>query len=93
MIAMNCYRFNYMMELWELQNFTVKELLDNWNDIYRYASVEESEDDVHFLADCLDVLNMKVQKLSEKDRITVLNRAKNDVKGMNIGEKVLRMVG
>lgn len=93
MIAMNSYRFNYTMELWELRNFTAKELLDNWNDIYRYASTEESEDDVYFLADCLDVLNEKVMQLSEVDRTRVLDKARNDVAGMSIGENVLRMAG
>ena len=93
MIAMNSYRFNYTMELWELRNYTAKELLDNWNDIYRYASTEESEDDVYFLADCLDVLNEKVMQLSEGDRTWVLDKARNDVAGMSIGENVLRMAG
>ena len=93
MIAMNSYRFNYAMELWELRNYTAKELLDNWNDIYRYASTEESEDDVYFLADCIDVLNEKVMQLSEMDRIAVLDKVKNDVAGMSIGENVLRMAG
>ena len=93
MVAMNSYRFNYTMELWGLRNFTAKELLDNWNDIYRYASTEESEDDVYFLADCLDVLNEKVMQLSEGDRTLVLDKARNDVAGMSIGENVLRMAG
>ena len=93
MIATNSYRFNYTMELWELRNYTAKELLDNWNDIYRYASTEESEDDVFFLADCLDVLNEKVLQLSEGDRIRVMDKAKKDVAGMSIGENVLRMAG
>ena len=93
MVATNSYRFNYTMELWELHNFTAKELLDNWNDIYRYASTEESEDDVYFLADCLDVLNEKVMQLAEGDRSLVLDKARNDVAGMSIGENVLRMAG
>ena len=93
MIAVNSYRFNYTMELWELRNYTAKELLDNWNDIYRYASTEESEDDVYFLADCLDVLNEKVLQLSEVDRNRVVDKAKKDVAKMSIGENVLRMAG
>ncbi len=93
MIAMNSYRFNYTMELWELRDYTAKDLLDNWNDIYRYASTEESEDDVFFLADCLDVLNEKVLQLSEADRIRVMNKARRDVAGMSIGENVLRIAG
>ena len=93
MVAMNSYRFNYTMELWELRNYTAKELLDSWNEIYRYASTEESEDDVYFLADCLDVLNEKVMQLSEGDRTSVLKKVKKDVAGMSIGENVLRMAG
>ena len=93
MIAVNSYRFNYTMELWELRNYTAKELLDNWNDIYRYESTEESEDDVYFLADCLDVLNEKVLQLSEVDRNRVVDKAKKDVAKMSIGENVLRMAG
>lgn len=93
MIAMNSYRYNYEMELWGLKDITVKGLLDRWEDIYRYASVQETEDDVYFLADCLDVLNEKVSKLSEVDRMTVLNKARKDVAGMSIGESVLQMAG
>ena len=92
-IANNSYRYNYEMQLWELRNYTAKELLDNWEDIYRYASTEESEEDVYFLADCLDVLNEKVMNLSEVDRITVMNKARKDVRELGIGENVLRMVG
>ena len=93
MIAMNSYRYNYEMELWLLRDYTAKDLLDNWNDIYRYASTEESEDDVYFLADCLDVLSEKVLQLSERDRTKVLEKAKKDITGMSIGENVLRMAG
>ena len=32
MIATNSYRFNYTMELWELRNYTAKELLDVLNE-------------------------------------------------------------
>ena len=93
MIAMNSYRFNYEMNLYSLHNYTAKDLLDNWEDIYRYASTEESEDDVYFLADCLDVLSEKVMKLGIEDRTAVLSKAKKDVARMNIGENVLRMAG
>ena len=93
MIAMNSYRYNYEMELWTLRDFTAKDLLDNWNDIYRYASTEESDDDVYFLADCLDVLSEKVQELSEPDRVRVMDKARADVAGMSIGENVLRLAG
>ena len=93
MIAMNSYRFNYEMNLYSLRNYTAKDLLDNWEDIYRYASTEESEDDVYFLADCLDVLNEKVMELGVDDRAAVLSKARKDVAGMSIGENVLRMAG
>ncbi|MCR4865399.1 MAG: hypothetical protein K5921_00575 [Lachnospiraceae bacterium] len=93
MIAMNSYRYNYEMELWGLKDFTAKDLLDNWNDIYRYASTEESEDDVYFLADCLDVLNEKVKALKDSEGAMVLNRAKADLEAISIGENVLRLAG
>ena len=91
LIANNSYRYNYEMSLWCLREYTAKDLLDNWADIYNYASTEESEDDVYFLADCLDVLNEKVLKLSEADRDRVIDKARKDVAGMSIGESVLRM--
>ena len=93
MVAMNSYRYNYEMELWGLKEVTVKGLLDRWEDIYRYASAEESEDDVYFLADCLDVLNEKVKSLSDSEGAMVLNRAKADVAAISIGENVLRLAG
>lgn len=93
MIAMNSYRYNYEMELWGLKDVTVKGLLDRWEDIYRYASTEESEDDVFFLADCLDVLNEKVKALSDSEGAMVMNRARTDVAAISIGENVLRLAG
>ena len=93
MIAMNSYRYNYEMELWSLKDVTVKGLLDRWEDIYRYASTEESEDDIYFLADCLDVLHEKVKVLSDSEGAMVLNRAKADVAAISIGENVLRLAG
>ncbi len=93
MIAMNSYRYNYEMELWELKDFTAKDLLDNWNDIYRYASTEETQDDIYFLADCLDVLNEKIKSLTKLEGTTVLNKAKADLKEISIGENVLRLAG
>lgn len=93
MIATNSYRYNYEMELYTLRDYTAKDLLDNWNDIYQYASTEESQDDVYFLADCLDVLNEKVLQLSERDRATVLDKALGDVSCLSIGETVLQMAG
>ena len=92
-IANNSYRFNYSMQLWELRDYTAGDLLDNWNVIYRYASTEESEEDVYFLADCLDVLNEKVLQLPETDRVYVLDKAKKDLECISIGDAVLRMAG
>ena len=92
-IANNSYRFNYSMQLWELRDYTAGDLLDNWNVIYRYASTEESEEDVYFLADCLDVLNEKVLQLPETDRVYVLDKAKKDLESISIGDAVLRMAG
>ncbi len=93
MIAMNSYRFNYTMDLWGLKDITVKGLLDRWEDIYRYASTEESEDDVYFLADCLDVLNEKVKSLTEAESTIVLSRARADLEAISIGESVLCLAG
>ncbi len=93
MIAMNSYRYNYEMELWGLKDITVKGLLDQWEDIYRYAATEESEDDVYFLADCLDVLHEKVKALSDSEGAIVLNRARADVAAISIGKDVLRLAG
>ena len=93
MIAMNSYRYNYEMELWGLKDITVKGLLDQWEDIYRYAATEESEDDVYFLADCLDVLREKVKALSESEVAMVLTKAEADVAAISIGENVLRLAG
>lgn len=93
MIAMNSYRFNYTMNLWGLKDITVKGLLDMWTDIYRYASAEESEEDVYFLADCLDVLNEKVKSLTEAESTIVLSRARTDLEAISIGESVLCLAG
>ena len=93
MIAMNSYRYNYEMELWGMKDVTVMGLLDRWADIYRYASTEESEDDVYFLADCLDVLNEKVKDLSDSEGTMVLTKAKADVAAISIGDNVLRLAG
>ena len=93
MIAMNSYRYNYEMELWGMKDVTVKGLLDRWEDIYRYASTEESEDDVYFLADCLDVLHEKVKELSDSETAIVMSRARADLEAISIGEDVLRLAG
>ena len=93
MIAMNSYRFNYTMDLWGLKDITVKGLLDMWTNIYRYASAEETEDDVYFLADCMDVLNEKVKSLTEAESTIVLSRARADLEAISIGESVLCLAG
>lgn len=93
LVATNSYRYNYEMELWGLRNYTVKDLLDSWEDIYRYASTEQSEDDVYFLADCLDVLNEKIKSLTVTEGSIVINKARADLEAMSIGENVLRMAG
>ena len=93
LVATNSYRYNYEMELWGLRNFTAKNLLDSWEDIYRFASTEESEDDVFFLADCFDVLNEKVKSLTDSEGAIVINKAKADLETMSIGENVLRLAG
>ena len=92
-VANNSYRYNYEMQLWELRDYTTEDLLANWSDIYRYASTEETEEDVYFLADCLDVLNEKVLRLPAEERSQVLDRAKKDLESISIGPNVLRMVG
>ncbi len=92
-IATNSYRYNYEMNLWCLKNYTAGDLLDNWDDIYRYALSDESEENVYFLADCLDVLNEKVQQLSETDRMMVMERTRHDLEKISIGENVLRLAG
>ncbi len=93
MIAMNSYRFNYTMDLWGLKDITVKGLLDQWDVIYRYASAEESDDDVYFLADCLEMLNEKVKLLTESERAIVLSRARTDLGAISIGKNVLCLAG
>ena len=93
MIVMNSYRYNYEMELWGLKDITVKGLLNCWEDIYRYASTEESEDDVFFLADCLDVLHEKVKALSDSEGAIVISKARADLDAISIGEAVLRLAG
>ena len=92
-IANNSFRYNYEMELWGLKDVTVKGLLDHWDEIYRYASIEESEDDIYFLADCLDVLNEKIKELSSSEKAMVLNKAKADLETISIGENVLQLAG
>ena len=76
-----------------MKDVTVKGLLDRWEDIYRYAATEETEDDVYFLADCLDVLHEKVKALSDSEGAMVLTKAKADVAAICIGENVLRLAG
>ena len=92
-VANNSFRFNYRMDLYLLKNYTVTDLLKSWSRIYEYASVDENEDDVYFLADCLDVLLEKTKRLSETDRKTVMEKAKADVEAISIGENVLKLAG
>ena len=92
-VANNSFRFNYSMDLYLLKDFTVTDLLDSWDRIYEYASAEETEDDVYFLADCLDVLEEKTKSLSETDRNTVMGKAKADIEAIGIGENVLKLAG
>ena len=92
-VANNSYRYNYEMELWLLKNYTAKDLLDNWNTIYEYASAGETEEDVFFLADCLDVISEKLCCLSCAERKAVLGKVKADVEAISIGDRVLRLAG
>ena len=93
MIANNSYRLNYEMNLWEMHEFCAQDLIDRWNDIYRYASTEETKEDIFFLADCMDVLNEKVLMLSEEERMNVLEKARKDVGKLSIGDDVFRLAG
>ncbi len=90
-VANNSFRFNYEMDLWLLKDYTVKDLLASWKRIYEYAATEESEEDVYFLADCLDVLHEKTTGLSETDRNKVLAKARADVEAISIGKSVLSL--
>ena len=92
-VANNSFRFNYCMDLWEMKNFTAEDLLDNWSTIYGYASAHETEDDVYFLADCLDIINEKILSLSETEKKSVLAKVMSDVRSAAIGENVLRIAG
>ena len=92
-VANNSFRFNYSMDLYLLKDFTAADLLNSWGKIYEYASAEETEDDVYFLADCLDVLEEKTKSLSDTDRNTVMGKARADVEAISIGENVLKLAG
>ena len=92
-IANNSYRFNYCMDFWGLCRYSAQDLLDKWNEICEYAGEEDSEENACFLADCMDILKEKVRKLSDEEGKRVLNKAKNDIAGMSIGENVLQMAG
>ena len=78
-IANNSYRYNYEMEFWLLKDYTAKDLLDNWNEIFEYAKTEKSEENTFFLADCMDVLYEKVLILPDTEKTTVIDRAKRDM--------------
>ena len=92
-VANNSYMFNMEMDFWEFRGFDANDLLGRWNELYDFAKDEHTEDAAFFLADCMDVLYEKVMQLQEEDRALVLDKARNDVAGMTIGESVLRMAG
>ena len=92
-VATNSYRYNYEMELWLLKDYTAKDLLDKWKTIYEYASVGETEDDVFFLADCIEVLYEKVINLSDIEKKAVIGKIREDVETIRIGEKALCLAG
>ena len=78
-IANNCYRYNYEMEFWLMKDYTARDLLDNWNEIYEYAKGEDCEENAYFLADCMDVLYEKVITLPDSDKAEVLDKANRDM--------------
>lgn len=84
-IANNSYRYNYEMEFWLLKDYTAKDLLDNWNEIFEYARKEDSEENAFFLADCFDVLCEKVLILPDQERGQILDKVNHDIElfGLN----------
>ena len=93
LIANNSYKFNFCMDFWGLCRYSAQDLMDKWTEICEYAGEEDSEENAFFLADCMDILKEKVRKLSASEGERVLNKAKDDIAGMNIGDIVLRMAG
>ena len=92
-VANNCIRFNMSMDFWLLRDYTAEDLLNNWKAIVKLAGAEESEENEFFLADCMDVLYEKVMKLADKERSTVLDKAREDLESISIGRNVLRLAG
>ena len=93
LVANNCIRFNMSMDFWLLRDYTAEDLLNNWKAIVKLAGAEESEENEFFLADCMDVLYEKVMKLADKERSTVLDKAREDLESISIGRNVLRLAG
>ena len=92
-VSNNCIRFNMSMDFWLLRDYTAEDLLNNWKAIVKLAGAEESEENEFFLADCMDVLYEKVMKLADKERSTVLDKAREDLESISIGRNVLRLAG
>ena len=78
-VANNCIRFNMSMDFWLLKDYTARDLLNSWNKIIDCAKSEKDEENVYFLADCMDILKEKVRKLSDEEGERVLNKAKTDM--------------
>ena len=93
LVSNNCIRFNMSMDFWLLRDYTAEDLLNNWKAIIKLAGAEESEENEFFLADCMDVLYEKVMKLADKERSTVLDKAREDLESISIGRNVLRLAG
>ena len=93
LVSNNCIRFNMSMDFWLLRDYTAEDLLNNWKAIVKLAGAEESEENEFFLADCVDVLYEKVMKLADKERSTVLDKAREDLESISIGRNVLRLAG
>ena len=93
LVSNNCIRFNMSMDFWLLRDYTAEDLLNNWKAIVKLAGAEESEENEFFLADCMDVLYEKVMKLADKERSTVLDKAREDLESIDIGRNVLRLAG
>ena len=81
------------MDFWLLRDYTAEDLLNNWKAIVKLAGAEESEENEFFLADCMDVLYEKVMKLADKERSTVLDKAREDLESISIGRNVRRLAG
>ena len=92
-VSNNCIRFNMSMDFWLLRDYTAEDLLNNWKAIVKLAGAEESEENEFFLADCMDVLYEKVMKLADKERSTVLDKAREDLESISIGRNVRRLAG